>query len=302
LVAKNMVAMAIVIVVIAALIASIVAWSRGRFDRRAFWIAATLMLLAAAVNTVNQWPLLGMRLSTTEPVTMQVSLYLAGILLTTVLSALLGGLLAGVASFAARAHVEPGLTQKTLWIRGAGAVLFVLGSEALLGRLSPDMAPTWPSYKVEEMWVPWLGRISGTLTSGLMVMTVTVIMLYWLDRLTAGWTRRRALGVVVLVLAQAAVAAANADQWIDVIAAGAVGGALATLIYATVLRFDLRIAPALIAVYLVVGFVGDAAQKHTAQAAMLALIATATALTLGWAATRYLLRPGVKTAALAAAE
>jgi Type II CAAX prenyl endopeptidase Rce1-like len=301
-VAKNIVTMAIVIVVIAALIASIVAWSRSRFDRRAFWIAATLMLLAATVNTVNQWPLLGMRLSTTEPVTTQVSLYLAGILLTTVLSALLGGLLAGVASFAARAHVEPGLTQKALWIRGAGAALFVLGVEALLGRLSPDMAPTWPSYRVEELWVPWLGRISGTLTSGLMAMTITVIVLYWLDRLTAGWTRRRALGVVVLVLVQAAMAAANADQWIEVVAVGVVGGALATLIYATVLRFDLRIAPALIAVYLVVGFVGDAAQKHTAQAAMLALIASATVLALALAVTRYLLQPGEKTAALATAD
>ena len=150
--------------------------------------------------------------------------------------------------------------------------------------------------------MPWLGRISGTLTSGLLVMTVTVIMLYWLDRLTEGWTRRRALGVVVLVLAQAAVAAANADQWIEVIAAGAVGGALATLIYATVLRFDLRIAPALIAVYLVVGFVGDAAQKQTAQAAMLALIACATALALAWAVTRYLLRPGMTNTVLAAAD
>jgi FtsH-binding integral membrane protein len=301
-VAKNIVTMAIIILVIAALIASIVAWSRGRFDRRAFWIAAVLMLVAAGVNTVNQWPLLGMRLSTTEPVTTQVSLYLAGILLTTMMSALLGGLLAGVASFAARAHVQPGLTQKELWIRGAGAALFVLGIETVLGRLSPDMAPNWPSYKVEELWVPWLGRITGTLSSGLMVMTVTVIMLYWLDRLTEGWTRRRVLGVIVLVLAQAAVAAADADQWIEIIAAGAVGGALATLMYATVLRFDLRIAPALVAVYLIVGFVGDAAQKHTVQAALLALIASATVLALAWAATRYLLRPAMPSAVLAAAD
>jgi hypothetical protein len=235
-----------------------------------------------------------MRLSTTEPVTTQVGLYLAGILLTTMMSALLGGLLAGVASFAARAHVQPGLTQKELWIRGAGAALFVLGIETVLSRLSPDMAPAWPSYKVEELWVPWLGRITGTLSSGLMVMTVTVIMLYWLDRLTEGWTRRRVLGVIVLVLAQAAVAAAGADQWIEIIAAGAVGGALATLMYATVLRFDLRIAPALVAAYLVVGFVGDAAQKHTVQAALLALIASATVIALAWAATRYLLRPAAE--------
>src|ERR1700730_8288372 len=46
-VVKNIVTMAVVIVVIAALIASIVAWSRSRFDRRAFWIAATLVLSAA---------------------------------------------------------------------------------------------------------------------------------------------------------------------------------------------------------------------------------------------------------------
>ena len=301
-VAKNMVAIAVVVVVIAALIASIVAWSRGRFDRRAFWIAATLMLSAAAINVVNQWPLLGMRLSTTEPVTTQVSVYLAGTLLSAVLSALLCGLLAGVASFAARSHVEPGLTQATLWMRGAAAALFILGVDALLGRFSTDMAPTWPSYKTEQLWVPWLGSIAGTASSALMVMTVTVITLYWIDRLTAGWTRRRALGVLVLVLAQAGVAAANADQWMDIITAGVVGGALATVIYATVLRFDLRIAPALVAVQLVVGFAGEALQKQTAQATILALVAAATVLTLAWAATRYLLHPGAKTTALAGAE
>ena len=104
-IAKNIVAMAVVILVIAALIAAIVAWSRGRFDRRAFWIASGLVLAAGIVNTANQWPLLGMRLSTAEPVTPQIALYFAGTLLTAALVALLGGLLAGVASFAARAHV-----------------------------------------------------------------------------------------------------------------------------------------------------------------------------------------------------
>lgn len=301
-VAKNIIAMAMIVVVVAALIASIVAWSRGRFDRRAFWIAAAIIFLAAILNTINQWPLLGMRLSTTEPVTTQVSVYLAGTALTTVLSALLGGLLAGVASFAARAHVDPTLNQSTLWIRGAAAALFVLGVEALLGRLSPDMAPSWPTYKVEELWVPWLGRVTGTLTSGLGVMTVVVIMLYWIDRLTAGWTRRRALGVLVLVLAQAAIIGANADQWIDIIVAGVVGGALATLVYATVLRFDLRVAPALIAVQMVVGSIDDAAQKHSVRAAFLAFIASVTALALAWAATRYLLRPGAPAAVPVAAD
>lgn len=256
------------------------------------------MVAAAAINTVNQWPLLGMKLSTSEPVTTQISLYLAGAVLKTLLSALVCGLLAGVASFAARAHVEPGLTQPMLWMRGGAVALFVSGVDALLGRFSPDMAPRWPSYNAEELWVPWLGRIAGTAGSALIAMTVTVITLYWIDRLTAGWTRRRALGVLVLMLAQAGMAAANADQWMDIITAGIVGGALAAVIYATVLRFDLRIAPALVAVQLIVGFVGDAAQKHTAQAAMLAMVAAVTVLALAWAATRYLLHPGGHAAAV----
>jgi drug/metabolite transporter (DMT)-like permease len=58
----------------------------------------------------------------------------------------------------------------------------------------------------------------------------------------------------------------------------------------------------LIAVYLVVGFIGDAVQKHTAQAAVLALIASATALALAWTAMRYLLQPDEKTAAWATAD
>ncbi len=297
-VAKSVVAMALIVLVVAALVSSIIAWSRGRFDRRAFWIASLIMLAAAAINTVNQWPLLGMHLSTAEPVTTQISLYLAGAVLKAVLSALVCGVLAGVASFAARAHVEPGLTQPMLWMRGGAAALFVSGVDALLGRLSPDTAPTWPSYKAEELWVPWLGRIGGTAASALMAMTVTVITLYWIDRLTAGWTRRRALGVLVLMLAQAGVAAANADQWMDIITAGTIGGALATVIYATVLRFDLRIAPALVAVQLIIGFISDAAQKQTAQATVLALVATATVLALAWAATRYLLHPGSQAAAV----
>ena len=102
-IAKSVVAMAVIVVAIAALIAAIVSWSRGRFDRRAFWLASSMLLAAGIVNTVNQWPLLGMRLSTTEPVTTQIALYVGGTLLAGVFAAMLGGLLSGVASFAARA-------------------------------------------------------------------------------------------------------------------------------------------------------------------------------------------------------
>ena len=46
------------------------------------------------------------------------------------MAALLGGMLAGVASYAARMHVTPG-SAATLWLRGAEIGLFVAGVEAL---------------------------------------------------------------------------------------------------------------------------------------------------------------------------
>jgi hypothetical protein len=300
-IAKSIVAMAVIIVAIAALIAAIVSWSRGRFDRRAFWLASSMLLAGGIVNTVNQWPLLGMRLSTAEPVTTQIALYLGGTLLTGVFAAMLGGLLSGVASFAARAHVEPELTLKALWLRGAAAALFILGVEALLEHFAPQTAPSWPSFKSEEMWLPWLARVSGTVTSGLTLMAATVVALYWLERLTAGWSRRRLVAFIVLVLADAAISALKAEQWMDIIAGGLIGGALSTFMFAMVLRFDLRVVPALVAVYLSINVLADALQKQTPFAAVLAAISIASMLALAWAATSYLLRP-MKLAAPDAAE
>jgi hypothetical protein len=169
--------------------------------------------------------------------------------------------------------------------------LFVLGVEALLEHFAPQTAPAWPSFKSEEMWLPWLARVSGTVTSGLMVMAATVVALYWLERLTAGWSRRRFIAFIVLVLAEAALSALKAEQWIDVIAGGLIGGTLSTIMFAMVLRFDLRVVPALIAVYLSMNVLADALQKQTPSAAVLGAISIASMLTLAWAVTNYLLRP-----------
>ena len=85
--------------------------------------------------------------------------------------------------------------------------------------------------------------------------------------------------------------ALKAEQWIDVIAGGLIGGALSTIMFGMVLRFDLRVVPALIAVYLTINVLADALQKQTPSAAVLAAISTASMLALAWAVTNYLLRP-----------
>ena len=98
---------------------------------------------------------------------------------------------------------------------------------------------------------------------------------------------------MLLVLTSAAIAAMRAEQWFEIAAAGPAMGALAALFFATVLRFDLRAVPPLIAVYASLMIVEQALQKGTPQAAYLGAVGVAATLAVGWAATRYLVAAGV---------
>jgi hypothetical protein len=285
------VALALAIVAIAALIGATIAWTRDHFDRRAFAWSAALLLGAAIVNAVNQWPVLAMGLKTTEPVLRQVALSGAGLLFGAVLTALIGGMFAGVGAFAARVHITPGLDEKALWLRGAAIALVVLGVDVAVGAITPDIAPLWPRYDVENTWLPWLARVLAAVRI-VPVIGLTIVVLHWLDRITAGWTRHRMLAAVLLMLTNAAVAAVNAEQWIDIAAAGLIGGTASTLLFATVLRFDLRAVPPLIGVYMSLMIVAQALQKGTALAALLAAIGVTATLAVAWAATRYVAAQG----------
>ena len=290
-IARMGVALAAAFIAIAALIVAIVAWSHHHFDRRVFWPVAGLLFIASIVNSANGWEAIGMRLQTAEPVVTQVALAAGGALIAAASGALLGGLLAGVAVYAARAHVEATLDVRALWLRGAAVALIAIGVDALIGAMAPDLVPVWPRYDAENAWLPWLSRVTGS--AGVITLIAgTVVALYWVDRLTGGWTRRRDLAFIVLALAEAAIAAIKADGWLELLVAGLTGGAVSTLLFATVLRFDLRAVPALAAVYLAVNYAADAALKGTASAIVLDAIAIATTLTLAWVATRYLLAPG----------
>jgi hypothetical protein len=208
-----------------------------------------------------------------------------------VLSALAGGMFAGVGAYAARIHVTPGLDAKVLWLRGAMLAAVIIGVDAALATIAPDSAPIWPKYDVENTWSPWLGRALSALNILPLIGFLTV-GLHWLDRMTAGWTRRRILAAVLLMLTEAAIISISADNWFDIAAGGLIGGAVSTLLFATVLRFDLRPVPALVAVYVSVMVVAQSLQKGTAQAALLAAIGVASTLAVAWGATRYVLAAG----------
>jgi hypothetical protein len=288
---KIVVVLFLALVGLGAVIWASVAWTRDHFDRRAFWVVSAVSFVAAIVNAANQWPSMAMGLQTTEPVLRQVLLASASILIGAVIGSLLAGMLSGVASYAARLHVLPGLDAHTLWLRGAAVGLFAVGIDALVGSLSPELAPTWPRYGSENAVWPWLSRAMLTVNV-LLPMAGTIVALRWLDRLTSGWTRRRALCVLLLILAEGAIAAMRADDWSDIVFTGVIGGGVSAALFALILRFDLRVVPGVIAVYLAISPIADALAKGTQQAWTLAVIAVALGLAISLAVTRYLVAAG----------
>ena len=268
-----------------------VAWTRDHFDRRVFWVVASVALLATVIGSLDQWPSVAFGLSTTEPVLRQVLLSAAGTLLRGVVAALVAGMLAGVAAYAARLHVARGADTAVLWLRGIEIGLIALGVDAVVGALIPDLAPTWPGYGAERAAVPWLAR-AVSMVGVITPMAGAIVAFRWLDRLSWGWSRHRALCVLFLMLANGALAATHATQWPEIVASGVIGGAVSSFLFAFLVRFDLRVVPGLIAVYGAASAVGEAMAKGTLQGWSLGAIAAALALVISWIATRYLVARG----------
>jgi hypothetical protein len=277
---------------IAALIGATLAWTRDHFDRRAFVWTAALLLGSSVLGAINQWPALAMGLKTTEPVLSQVALSAGGMLFGAVLTALAGGMFVGVGALTARIHIVPGLDDRALWLRGAALALVAIGVNVALAAASPESAPLWPKYDVENTWLPLLARALAAVRL-LPMIGFGIVALDWLNRITAGWTRHRLLAAALIMLTNAAIAAIGAEQWFDIAAAGLIVGAVATLLFVTVLRFDLRAVAPFVAVYASLTIVTQALQKGTLQAAYLGAVGVAAILAVGWAATRYLVAGGV---------
>jgi hypothetical protein len=299
--AKNAITLALIVAGFAAIIATIIAWSRGRFDKRAFWLALGTVGAASLVTGINAWPAFAMQLKTAEPLAPQIALGAAGIALSLVPLALLASLLAGVAVWEAREHSAPDTGIGRLWLRGASAGFFVAGVEGLAGAVAAQDFPRSARYTIENAWLPWLDALVRSVSAPVLGVAVTIIALHWLERWTDGWRRRRWLVYAALTIATAALAALRADDWTAIIVGGLVGGALYTLLFATVLRYDLRLVPAFVAANAIVRIVGNALLKGTAAGAFYAALEIAATIAVAWAITRYLLRMNTPVVATAPA-
>ena len=283
---------AFVIAGLAAVVLGVIGWTHRRCDARALkWVAA-ISFAIALLTLANTWPILEMRLATTEPVMSQWLMLVVGAVVGGLFAALLFGLTSGIGAWYARSTTRFALAGALPpWAAAVAAGLFVAGLEAALASLWPRGAPLWPPLQAMSLWSPVAGAVLGGV--GLIpVAGIALFVLYLAARLTDDWTRRQWVGVAIVVLLQTASTLGLAGS--NLAGAAAVGvtiGLANAAVLWLLLRFDPTTIPAFSATGIVLATVLHAVQFGTPSAYASGALAIAVTLAMAWLTTRYLRLP-----------
>ncbi|MFO1414989.1 MAG: CPBP family intramembrane glutamic endopeptidase [Burkholderiales bacterium] len=278
----------IVVVALAALMLAIAAWHRGRFDRRAFWAVGGLVFAMMVAGAANNWPTVAFQLRTAEPLANQLATSVLAPFAGGIAVALLMGLLAGVGVHYARQQIPVRLAGVLpAWAAGVAAALAAGGLAAALTHLVPPTMPVWPDLKV--LGAAW--PVAAAALNGASVVPGVAILLFLLsviDRATAGWTRRRTLAALVIVVLSIAGATVAGQPGAFAMLEGVIEGGAAFAFAWLVLRYDLRSVPAFVATGQVLGAAKNAALLGTATGWLGFAMTAAVVVALAWFVTRRL--------------
>jgi membrane protease YdiL (CAAX protease family) len=245
---------------LAAAIGGMVSWSRGQFTPRLF-LAATAMVLGLSVLSIaNGWPSVLANLSTSAPLAIQLLGVLAvGLVGLTLLSAVIGLAIGALPHRLAGLGTMPDREAVRLGIAAGVVGATVVGVAAWL------RTPSWAQFPpvgqlgtVMPAAAAAIDPIAGFLTR-LAVITTALLAI---DRITASWTRHRALGAVLLgaigFLSGGVPVSGHAIAWA---VAGAIVAIALTVTYVTLLRFDITLVPIALATMIAVGVLARGAAR-----------------------------------------
>jgi hypothetical protein len=277
---------AVLAATIAALIFAVVAWARGRSDRRTLVGLAGATFVLSLIGSLNAWPQAAMDLATTEPLTTQIALAA----LRRVAAALVGALLIGVVG-AVALHAAARRTARAVgaalpaWIAGIAAALFAEGVAAALERLAPRLAPLWPDLGMLSAGSPAIDALLVGARS-IVAIAAALFVLVILERVTDGWRRRQwivALTLVALLIANGI----TAPEPVAAIARGVAAGLAVVAVVLGVLRYDAAAVPAFMATAGTLAFVEQAVRGAWPGATLHALAVALAAGAAAWIATRF---------------
>ena len=280
---------------LAALIVGIVGWIRHRVDARALRIVFVASFAIALLTAANAWPLVAMRLTTTEPLASQTTMFVLRGVVGAFVGALVAALCAGVGAFGAT--MSPPLERIGRWpttLVAVAAGAFVVGLQVSLSALAMPDAPTWPEAPWASQALPFAGAaLSGFGFIGLA--SAELFVVYVVSRLTNGFSQRLWLAVAIVVALEMAAALAQGRAHIaGALIAGGIRGLVATGVLLLLLRYDRRMVPAFAATVVLLG--GAVKAGQSAAWLPFAIDAVATIAVAAWF-TRFLRREGAVASA-----
>jgi hypothetical protein len=139
--------------------------------------------------------------------------------------------------YVTRVRQQPLLAPVDRLTTGVSAAFVAAGLDAAVTRLAPSFEPSWPNYAPLASYVPWAAPPLGAVSELIVPVLAGWFFIGLVDGLTAGWTRRKALGagaVLVLGLAVAGLAGTESLRWWA--ASGVLTGAFGLAAYVFVFR------------------------------------------------------------------
>jgi hypothetical protein len=175
---------------LAAAVAAVVAWSRGAFSVSAFAGVALAVTAIQAASALNGYPAALAGFSTAQPLRTQTLTFGVTLLVTVLVGAGAFGLLAGLA----RRWLWRAATGSVRRSAGAGVAvaLTALGAAAGAAALGPSPdGPRWPSFAPADAFLPSLETALGIALSFVALTTTLLLVVAALHRFTSGGRQRR---------------------------------------------------------------------------------------------------------------
>ena len=261
--------------------AGVVRWSRGRFNVRAALAIGGLSLTMSVIGLANNLPGLMNGLSTAQPLSLQLSMQVALLLVGSGMGAALLGLVAGHVHGLASGSRAPGKSTGA-W-SGLALGFAFLGAVTLAGTFPGNSAPPWSSFAEASLALPWLGVALAPVQRFIALTLAALLIVTSANALTTFGTRRRVFGAVGVFLIGALLAPGPVPN--DVMSwwlIGAVGGLLLLGAYVWVLRAYPALVVLATAALTIPGVVASGLERAYDGALIGSLLAVAGVLVLAW--------------------
>lgn len=229
------------VAVMGGVIAAVISWSRRRFRIRMFLAIVAVFVVSSGLTLINGFPSRLAGLSTAQPLPLQIAILLGAGSVGLTLMALAMGLIAGAVpiwSPSSGARARRTAIVLAIAVGAIGAAGRVLGALAGSGA-----GPSWPSYAGAATYAPIGAAALAPIGAACTRIVIALLLVAVANRITAGWTRRRALASVALLTIAGALGAASPQTLMTWLASAAIAGTLFLALYLLVLRHDLSVVP-----------------------------------------------------------